>query len=75
MLKETIIQECLNVLKRDDFKKELTNLATPLIDLILINIYPYLYLSLMFVLISFLLHLGIFVLLVRNKYIFSKPAI
>ena len=75
MLKETIIQECLNILKRDDFKKELTNLATPLIDLILINIYPYLYLSLMFVLISFLLHLGIFVLLVRNKYIFSKPAI
>ena len=75
MLKETIIQECLNVLKRDDFKKELTNLATPLIDLILINIYPYLYLSLIFVLISFLLHLGIFVLLVRNKYIFSKPAI
>ncbi len=75
MLKETIIQECLNVLKRDDFKKELTNLATPLIDLILINIYPYLYLSLMFVLISFLLHLGIFVLLLRNKYIFAKPAI
>jgi hypothetical protein len=75
MLKETIIQECLNVLKRDDFKKELTNLATPLIDLILINIYPYLYLSLMFVLISFLLHLGIFVLLLRNKYIFAKPPI
>jgi hypothetical protein len=73
MLKETIIQECLNVLKRDDFKKELTNLATPLIDLILINIYPYLYLSLMFVLISFLLHLGIFVLLLRNK--FAKSAI
>jgi hypothetical protein len=73
MLKETIIQECLTVLKRDDFKKELTNLATPLIDLILINIYPYLYLSLIFVLISFLLHLGIFVLLVRNKYIFAKP--
>jgi len=75
MLKETIIQECLNILKRDDFKKELTNLATPLIDLILINIYPYLYLSLIFVLISFLLHLGIFVLLLRNKYMFAKPAI
>ena len=75
MLKETIIQECLTVLKRDDFKKELTNLATPLIDLILINIYPYLYLSLIFVLISFLLHLGIFVLLVRNKYIYAKPPI
>ena len=57
MLKETIIQECLTILKRDDFKNELTNLATPLIDLILINIYPYLYLSLIFVLISFLLNL------------------
>ena len=34
------------------------------------EIYPYIYLSLVFVFISFLLHLGIFILLLRNKSLF-----
>ena len=72
MLKDAIIQECLIVLKRKDVKDELKNLFIPIIDLIIIQIYPYLYLCLMFVLISFLLHLGIFILLLRNKPFFSK---
>jgi hypothetical protein len=72
MIKETIINECLLVLKRDDVKKELKNLLSPLIDLVLLQIYPYLYLSLLFVLISFLLHLGIFILLFRNKSFLLK---
>ena len=72
MIKETIINECLLVLKRDDVKKELKNLLSPLIDLVLLQIYPYLYLSLLFVLISFLLHLGIFILLFRNKSFLMK---
>ena len=74
MFKETIINECLLILKREDIKNELKHLLTPLIDLILVQIYPYLYLSLMFVLISFLLHLGIFYLLMRNKIFFSKTS-
>jgi len=72
MFKESIINECVSIMKRDDVKSEFKTLLTPLIDLILIQIYPYLYLSLMFVLISFLLHLGIFILLLRNKTFFSK---
>ena len=72
MFKESIINECVSIMKRDDVKSEIKTLLTPLIDLILIQIYPYLYLSLMFVLISFLLHLGIFILLSRNKTFFSK---
>ena len=72
MLKDSIIQECLIVLKRNDVKDELKKLFSPIIDLILIQIYPYLYLCLMFVLISFLLQLGIFILLLRNKSFFSK---
>jgi len=72
MFKESIINECISIMKRDDIRSELKTLLTPLIDLILIQIYPYLYLSLMFVLISFLLHLGIFVLLLRNKTFLYK---
>ena len=63
-----IVQVCLDILKRDDVKTELKNLMSPLVDMILIDIYPYIYLSLIFVVISFILHLGIFVLLMRKKH-------
>ena len=66
-MKEAIIEQCLQILKREDVKTELKHLMTPLIDLILSEIYPYIYLSLIFVIISFLLHLGIFILLMRTK--------
>ena len=67
MFKDSIIQECLVILKREDVKSEFKNILTPFIDLIITQIYPYVYLCLIFVIISFLLHLGIFVLLLRNK--------
>ena len=67
MIKNALIKECMEVLKRDDVKTEVKTFVTPIIDLILIQINPYLYLCMMFVIISFLLHLGIFVLLLRNK--------
>jgi hypothetical protein len=67
MIKNTLIKECMDVLKREDVKKEFKTFMTPIIDLILIEINPYLYLCMMFVLLSFFLHLGIFVLLLRNK--------
>ena len=67
MLKDSIIQECLVILKREDVKNEFKNILSPFIELIIKQIYPYLYLCLIFVIISFLLHLGIFILLLRNK--------
>jgi hypothetical protein len=71
-MKNTLIDQCLEIIRRDDVKNELKNLMTPLIEVILIEIYPYIYLSLIFVIISFLLHLGIFILLVRNKTPFQS---
>jgi hypothetical protein len=72
MLKNSIIQECIGILKREDVKNEVKTFVTPVIDMILVQIYPYLYLCTMFVVISFLLHLGIFILLFRNKTIIAK---
>ncbi len=71
-IKETVINECLNVLHRDDVKKEFKELMKPLIDLLIKEIYPYIFLSIIFVFISFLLILGIFILLMRNKMFISK---
>ena len=67
MIKNTLIQECINVLKREDVKHEFKTFLEPVINIILAQINPYLYLCMMFVIISFLLHLGIFLLLLLNK--------
>ena len=71
-MQDTVIEKCLSILKRDDVKNELKKIITPLTSIILIEIYPYIYLSLIFVLISLLLHLGIFILLLRNKSFITK---
>ncbi len=66
-MKEQFIEQCLLVLARDDVKKEIKEFFKPLISLIVQEIYPYIYLSLIFVIISFLLILGIFYLLLRTN--------
>ena len=71
--KETIIKECLDVLHIEEVKEEFKQLMRPLIDMLIKEIYPYIFLSIIFVVISFLLILGIFILLLRsNKYIPKK---
>ena len=70
-IKEQIINECFEILGRDDVKQEIKSITRPLIDIILKEIYPYIYISIIFVFISFLLILGIFIILMRNNGPFS----
>ena len=70
-IKETVINECLNILHRKEVKEEFKELMRPLIDMLIKEIYPYIFLSIIFVIISFLLILGIFILLLRNKHFIS----
>jgi hypothetical protein len=64
--KETFIYKCLEIIKRPEIKNEIKIFLRPIIDLILQEIYPYIYLSFFFVVISFLLILAIFILLLKN---------
>ncbi len=64
--KEKIYDYCLDFIKKDEVKRELKNLFKPIISLILEEIYPYVYLSLLLVIISFFLVLGIFIMLVKS---------
>ena len=67
-MKNKFIEECIIVLKKDENVKNIINpLIEPIITNLLKELNPYIYLSLVFVFISFLLHLGIFFLLVSNK--------
>ena len=66
-LKESFINECVDVMKRNDVKHEIKMIFKPIINMILKDICPYILISMLFVLISFLLVLGIFILLLRHK--------
>ena len=67
-MKQEFIDQCLSILNREDVKIQLKELFKPLVSLIVQEIYPYIYLLLMFVIISFLLILGIFYLLLRSNF-------
>jgi len=62
-----IFDEFLEIFKKDEMKKEIRKLCIPLIELIIQELYPYIYLSILFVIISFFLILGIFVLLLKSQ--------
>jgi hypothetical protein len=71
-MKDSLVQQCLDILKRDDIKNEFKLMLKPLIDFILFEIYPYIYITVTFVLLIFLMILAILLLLIyilRNKHI------
>lgn len=70
-LKDKFINEILHIFHREDVKDEIKEVMRPVIDMLLKEIYPYIYLSLIFVIISFLLILGIFLILVRSKFLLN----
>ena len=68
-LKEKIIEECLHFLEKNETREHFKKLLEPVVQSALQELYPYIFLSIIFVFISFLLILGIFILLMRNKNI------
>lgn len=66
-IKDTLLKECLLILKREDIKAEIKSILSPFMQLILQEISLYLYLFVFFLLVSFLLHLGILIILLRNN--------
>ena len=75
-MNDKFIKQCIEIIHRKDVKEELKELIKPIINLIFYEIYPYIYLSIFFVIISFLLILGIFILLIRSdKYLLKATNI
>lgn len=69
-MENSLIKECLEMLNRDDVKTKLKTVFNPLTDIIMYQIYPYVYFILILVFIIFMLILAILILLVslsRNK--------
>ena len=74
-MRDKFIIDCIALFQKDEIKNNIKDIIDPIIKPIINNllkeINPYIYLSLLFVFVSFLLHLGIFILLVRNR-IYAK---
>lgn len=69
-MKDAIVEQCLDVLKREDIKGEVASFCSPLIDLVLVRLNPYIYtvvtlVCLMFILI--LANLLILLFILRNR--------
>lgn len=62
-----IIKMLLLSLDNEDIKIKFKSLLAPIIDLILIDIYPYIYISIAFIITCFLLLLGIFIILIHHN--------
>jgi hypothetical protein len=74
-MKDSIIQQCLDILKREDIKNELKILFTPILDLVLNEINPYIYITVTLVFLIFIMILAILIILIfllRNKQIITK---
>lgn len=65
----SFLQKCLAVLKKEEVQLEIIRFMKPIINLILNEIYPYIYLSILLVFVCFFLILGIFILLLRKQHI------
>jgi hypothetical protein len=69
-MKDTIVQQCLDILKREDVKNEVKILLRPIFEFVLYEINPYIYAVVIMVFLIFIMILIILMLLItllRNK--------
>ena len=75
-MKNSLIQQCLDILKTEDVRNEIKILFSPVTDLILYEIYPYIYVIIFLVFLIFILILSILILLItllrNHKTIFFE---
>ena len=63
-----MLDQCIKFLKSDEIKHEIKEIIKPIMEYFFKEIYVYLLFFIFFILASFLLHLGVLILLIRyNK--------
>ena len=67
-----IYEYCKNYLKKQEVIDEVKEILRPFVTLLFQEFYPYIYISILLVIVSFFLLLGIFFVLMRNKYFHCK---
>jgi hypothetical protein len=70
-----LFQQCLDILQRNEIKNEFKKILKPVIDFILYEINPYIYITVTLVFLIFIMILAILIILIlllRNKQTFAK---
>jgi len=67
IMKDSLIKQCLDILKTEDVRNEIKVLFSPVTDIILYEIYPYIY-GIIFLV--FLIFIGIFTILILLSMLF-----
>jgi hypothetical protein len=70
-----LFKECLDIIKREDIKNEIKQIFKPLLDFILYEINPYIYITVALVFLIFVLLVAILfilLLIIRNKQLLAK---
>lgn len=65
VIKNALANQCINFLKTEETKKELKEIFSPVLEYFLKEINIYLYFFIFFIFTSFILHLGVLLLLIR----------
>ena len=66
-MKDSLAQQCLDILKREDVKNEFKILFRPLMDFVLFEINPYIYITVTLVFLIFIMILAILFILLRRE--------
>lgn len=72
MFNKKFIYSCIEILKSNDIKNEIKIILSPLTDLIICELYPYIYSIIFFVFLIFILisiNLALLMLVLRNIFI------
>ena len=67
MSNKSLIQQCVDVLKQEDIRKEFKLISKPVFDLILHDINPYIYMTGILVILTFIVVLSILILLIHMQ--------
>ena len=72
---DNILSSCLKFTKKKEFKEEVTKLITPFVSIILKEIYPYIFFTLLFAISSFIITICILIIMLRKYYVINKMSI
>jgi hypothetical protein len=64
---QTLGQQCLDILKRSDVKHELKALLNPIIEFMLYEINPYIYITISLIFMIFIMLFSILILLIERR--------
>jgi hypothetical protein len=73
----SFVQQCLDILKREDIKNEFKMLLKPVMDFIWYEINPYIYITVALVFLVFIMILAILILMIlmiRNTHFTNKAS-